>query len=1170
MHNRQKNKKSPNEAKYNIAGWIITLTSAFFFLCAILPMLLGPISGAITGFLWGVFGFSIYPILVSLITLGIFMIKGFKRSVPLTYIIAASVIFVMLIFILHLALTFNMLAYPFAEYTAEVFSGPINGGLVTAGGVVFGTIAYGLQAVLTPVFSFILFSLIIIAMVILMLNKRFKFIPSLIKRKGNTAKETQEEETAASKGRNEFYKDNRQSAKVMPAKTVGLFVENIIPKVETVEERIYEAQSGSFSSMQEKPVENTIPLTTYSLNSEQTQNTSITKKQTAREILGLDKNRFLTPFTTQSTLYTPPKLTAEPDIRTSQTVNYSTTQTTQTVEKNPLTSTASTMPPAFIHTTTTSRTASILGEVAQIPDKNIEMPTYSGGEIVNGEEESQRIKNAYAPVLPKVSEQVATPKIAVAEKRQATHSYGEGPDPRNYDSLSFTHFSADTIKREEAKTVEPQKLEEKELVIKNENLIDFSPNAPEVLFDDKYSRASFNGISIFDSTKEDTAFKPTLDTSFPYKAPPTPIKGQALVVDGETLENLTDEPSFSQYASVVEPSKVSQELKRLSDAWNDEKVEENNSFISGSVGYDTEPKETKTETTEQSTKSFSIKNEVEDLTLNHVESGPSFTGFIEEVVPQNEKIEFTVTKKFEKPKSKIQGAQVHMDAHLANDKSNLPAPAPKKKPLRYIPPPLELLAESKIVLEEDAEADKLERAKTIVETLKSLKLDVSISAITRGPTVTRYELSMPPGVPVKTVRQFITDIEYYLECGKIRIETPIPGKRAVGIEAPNNKKDIVALKEIVSSSAFKKSNSPLTFALGKDIAGDNIVCEVDKMPHLLIAGTTGSGKSVQLNSIILSIAYKSSPEDVRIILVDPKRVEFTIYKGMPHLLSEEIICDDRHALNAFKWLRAEMERRYMMFSRSVVRNIDEYNKQAAVKNGEINKLPFIVLIVDELADLMSSSFKKELEENIMSIAQKARAAGIHLILATQRPSVDVVTGTIKANLPSRIAFALKTGTDSRTILDTMGAETLLGQGDMLYAPIGQDDPKRIQGAWVSMEEVDAVIDYIKTHNETDFDTEFMDAVTASDAPQGGGNANIEEPDDLGYDPLMPPVLKMAIEKSSITTSSIQRRFAVGYARAARIVDYMEAQGYISGVDGTKPRSVHISMDQFNDLFGDEE
>lgn len=516
-------------------------------------------------------------------------------------------------------------------------------------------------------------------------------------------------------------------------------------------------------------------------------------------------------------------------------------------------------------------------------------------------------------------------------------------------------------------------------------------------------------------------------------------------------------------------------------------------------------------------------------------------------------------------------SQIRANEQLKIDDIIAPIPAAKvkkRKKAKYNNPSPDMLTSADNTSHEAFNVACEEKARLLEETLQGLKLPVKVGAITRGPAVTRYELEMPPGIPIKRIEQYSTDIEYYLESnGKIRIEAPIPGKRAVGIEVPNGSVDIVRLRDIIESKEFQNSSSPLTLVIGKDIAGTNIICNLEKMPHLLIAGATNSGKSACLNSIIMSLLYKSSPDDVRIILIDPKRVEFNMYQGIPHLLSEDIINDAQQAINALTWAKDEMDRRYVLMSTHKVRNLAEFNKCDAVKSGEESKLPYIVLIVDELAELMLDSNKKELENKIVSMSQKARAAGIHLILATQRPSVDVITGIIKANLPSRIAFFVKSIVDSRTILDSSGAETLLGRGDMLYAPAGMEDPKRVQGAFVTEQEITAVTAYIRENNEADFDEEFTAAISKREEEH---ETSSDEDDNKEFDDLMPEILKCVIESGSVSISMIQRRFSVGYARAARIVDQMEAKKFVGPNDGNnKPRAVYITREQYRELFGSD-
>lgn len=489
-----------------------------------------------------------------------------------------------------------------------------------------------------------------------------------------------------------------------------------------------------------------------------------------------------------------------------------------------------------------------------------------------------------------------------------------------------------------------------------------------------------------------------------------------------------------------------------------------------------------------------------------------------------------------------------------------------KKPPAYTRPPLDILKTESVdlsTLNEDVVGKRIQ----LENALDMFHIPAKVIGVVVGPSVTRYELEMPPGISVKKILAHSDDIALALAAkGDIRIEAPIPGKSAVGIEVPNESIATVSMREILESPEFINAKSPLTLALGKDISGSVKVCNLQKMPHLIVAGATNSGKSVCLNAIIISLIYKTSPEDVKLILVDPKRVEFSMYNQIPHLLIPNVITESDKAINAFTWAVNEMERRYNIFSDDRVRNLDEYNMLDGVKTGEKEKLPFIVIIVDEMADLMMTA-KKEAEEKIMRLAQKARAAGIHLILATQRPSVDVITGTIKANFPSRIAFSVTSFQDSRTILDQGGAEKLLGKGDMLYAPCDAAEPRRIQGCFVSGKEVEDIVDFVKQNNEVDFDSQIeMDMNTpankSNSTAEGAGHED-------GFDSLMPEALKLVIENGQASISLIQRRLIVGYPRAARIIDQMERANFISGSDGSKPRTVYITMEKYEELFGNK-
>lgn len=439
-------------------------------------------------------------------------------------------------------------------------------------------------------------------------------------------------------------------------------------------------------------------------------------------------------------------------------------------------------------------------------------------------------------------------------------------------------------------------------------------------------------------------------------------------------------------------------------------------------------------------------------------------------------------------------------------------------------------------------------AKIIEETMRNFGIDATITQINKGPTITCYELQPSPGIKLSRIVSLSDNIALSLASSDIRIEAPIPGKAAVGIEVPNKVKSSVLLKEIITSEEYNAIDSPIPLALGKDVSGNVIVSTIDKMPHLLIAGATGSGKSVCINTIIMSILYKSSPENVKLLLIDPKMVELSIYNGIPHLLIP-VVTDAKKAAFALNWAVDEMEKRYKLFAQNNVRDISSYNNKIKDNGGE--ELPDIVIIIDELADLMMVA-AQEIEDYICRLAQMARAAGMYLIVATQRPSVDVITGTIKANIPSRISFAVSSQVDSRTILDMAGAEKLLGKGDMLFYPSFYSKPSRLQGAFISDEEVEAVVNSLKAQEITEYNEDIIEVVESSK------EIYFNDSDDL-----LPTAINLVVEEGQASISLLQRRLKIGYARAARIIDEMEERGVIGGYEGSKPRKVLLSPEDLD-------
>lgn len=481
----------------------------------------------------------------------------------------------------------------------------------------------------------------------------------------------------------------------------------------------------------------------------------------------------------------------------------------------------------------------------------------------------------------------------------------------------------------------------------------------------------------------------------------------------------------------------------------------------------------------------------------------------------------------------------------------------------YIFPSVDLLSPAKSASNKDISSELKENAEKLIGALHSFNVEAKITDISRGPTVTRYELKPAPGIRISKITNLTDDIALNLAASSIRIEAPIPGKAAVGIEVPNRVKNIVSMRELIDTYEFEQQKSKLTAGLGKDIAGNCVYADLSKMPHLLIAGTTGSGKSVCMNSIIVSILYKASPDEVKFLMIDPKKVEFSKYSGIPHLLVP-VVTDPRKAAGALGWAVSEMLQRYQKFSDTGVRDIEGYNKYAA-KRGDIEPMPKVVIFIDELADLMMAA-PKEVEDSICRLAQMARAAGMHLVIATQRPSVDVITGLIKANISSRIALAVSSQIDSRTILDAAGAEKLLGHGDMLFNPVGASKPLRVQGCFISDEEVEALCDFIKNQTSSEYSEEIQKEIEKNAVADKKSSPFLDdgEPGEK-LDDLFEKAVDVVLENQTASTSFLQRKLGVGYARGAKIIDQLQEKGIIGPSEGSKARKILINRQQWLEM-----
>ena len=604
-------------------------------------------------------------------------------------------------------------------------------------------------------------------------------------------------------------------------------------------------------------------------------------------------------------------------------------------------------------------------------------------------------------------------------------------------------------------------------------------------------------------------------------------------------------------------------------------------------------------TLKEEEKKAPVRDDIHEITVNDIPKRPSRideTSYEQEVIPDtidNIRIHTAATNKREefvppvmpisevpvaepaimqesvpagmeqvRPRATRERKQQVQDTTVAEEIKIKSTPAKQNK--KYVFPPINLLKPGSGSGKGSSVNELRDTAMHLQNTLKTFGVNVTVTDISQGPSVTRYELQPEPGVKVSRIVNLADDIKLNLAAADIRIEAPIPGKSAVGIEVPNKENSSVAFRDLIESKIYKDFQSNLAFAVGKDISGQVVVADIAKMPHMLIAGATGSGKSVCINTIIMSILYKAHPDDVKLIMVDPKVVELSVYNGIPHLMIP-VVTDPKKAAAALNWAVAEMTDRYKKFADLNVRDLKGYNKQVEAmqaKGEDVAKMPQIVIIVDELADLMMVA-AHEVEEAICRLAQLARAAGIHLIIATQRPSVDVITGLIKANMPSRVAFAVSSGVDSRTILDMNGAEKLLGKGDMLFYPQGYTKPARMQGAFISDGEVSDVVDYLKNQaigNTYDTDIEEKIKSIGSGASSTGGASASE------LDSYFVEAGKFIIEKDKASIGMLQRVFKIGFNRAARIMDQLADAGVVGEEEGTKPRKVLMSMEQFEEYI----
>lgn len=1110
--NKYTRRKKNNSGDYEILGIILIIISAFLLVCTLIPVIFGVVSEGLRSVLLGLFGVFAYIALCSVLAIGICLFLGRRIAVSGKYIALIAGIVASLFLILQLATTTGFLGKNFGEYLGEVYLAKY-----TAGGLIFGIVAYAFQAFLPLPAAYVLFSLILLAC-----GGLFGyFIYKEIKKNGVISDKINEDE-ADDKPSYRDFTDDAPAQKVYMHTPTKLFVEDIVPaKKEEPSEEINVSDS-EYHRMDQSLADSMLYDRT-AVGAEK--KISEYDEQVLRSQAG-------------ASLYDSSVYSSQAKMRQ------------EAVQ-------------ASVDEVRPKRPDKILHENGKMPF--IVIPTqkesdsiYNPNKIINNDEAMRGgiIENSPSDYGQSSGNRSAS---GFGIYNNTNSGLGQMPSPNS-------GFGADTARNSH---------------IKDERVND-TPiiNAAyfERMFAEKQSvepehtekpsesaRPSAPAAKMFGSFSDylDSSEKPTAPANKPEAIKPESVRDQVRPIINSSFV-APDKPREE-----IKPQKnIYSERSFVPDDTDDES--EDDDPLASVLEEKEEPEVSPAQTDQTAQKdsldlsdSFVLDDNVIDMSERQRDDSDNNSGYYtveDEVRPTQERPE-------RNKKSKVLDGQLDIDS-VHNPETDMVEIPMAQAPYDYSYPPISLLNESDksyVIDTNDIEA----KSRDIEEALRNLKFPAKVVNVVSGPTVTRYELQPQSGISVKKILALDKDLEFHLARGAVRIEAPVANKQAIGIEVANNAPSIVGFREIIESASFSDTKSVLPLALGKDIGGDAIVRSLEKMPHLLIAGTTGTGKSVCLNTLILSLVYKRSPEEVRIILVDPKQVEFTLYRELPHLLLRNPITDVNHAISALEWLIVEMNRRYTIFGKLAskgypVRNIAEYNACSLVKEGKAMKLPYIVMVVDELADLMSMR-KKDVENGVRQLLQKSRASGIHLVLATQRPSVDVITGTIKVNLPTRISFKVTSNADSRTILDQGGAEALLGRGDMLI--MDNSEPIRLQGAFVSNEEIVSVVDYVKKNNEACFDESIEKAILVSKEPAADPSASSGEGEEENADEkLFPDIMRCLINNGTASTSLLQRRFSLGYSRASRIIDVFEMRKWVGPSAGAKPREVYMTKAQYEEVF----
>ncbi|MDE6201338.1 MAG: hypothetical protein K2M47_05640 [Clostridiales bacterium] len=1117
--NRSRKKKNKtSNGNHDILGVTLIIISAFLLLCIVIKPILGVFSEAIFGVLLGVFGIASYPMLIATLILGIFILSGRKiQAETKTRVgIALAVIFGLLI--LQLASTHAFLGKKFSAYISSTYSAKYS-----AGGILMGLIAFAFKAVITEAASYVVFSLALILDIMFMTSAFSKLRALSAKRRDKKAMAelpTQEEEP-------DLPVQAQMVVDATPAP--GLFTGMIERNSAEIS-----VESGSASDIPvsaERKVSDYSDTPVFEDEDEPVDRSALAAA--ARFRLYGDKEEIKRRAAEEFRAANAQPQAEQPQQQQVQEAVIDAPEPLEFMD-----------PPTRVATDAQNierprrvdydGTPGNLNALYFPPDKNIHFNDVGIENIVDEH-----------PKKPIVAERNREPIYDGSDNYRPAFGM-----PKSSPRLEYVEPIIDAS-QPVAPSIPPiQPIQPVQSARPVQSVApQYAPEPEPVSVDDAFMRAleEMDRPKMNDISEPVQTYVPPLESDrfkaediFDASDALNPFVGHG----GGTIQEQEEILDGSKpYAPQSNGQSDIEEIKPDKDL--------DDGIIDGSLIISNEP--------------------AVDLSEHSFDHGDGFTGqdlsgmYVAADDQDKPIVEPAKPAKPKKSNAPLEN-QMTIQGVLQQqaEQSVVSQDTKRYKHYNYKTPPIDLL---KIYETVDASQEELQANAGILEDVVSrfLKTQVNVINIVPGPQVTRYELEVPSGTSVKAIESRCADIAYELAAvSGVRVEAPIPGKRAVGIEVPNKKNAIVGLREVVSSPVFTKHKSPMLFSVGKDIGGELVVCDLEKIPHLLIAGQTGSGKSAGLNSLIVSLLYKSSPEDLRFILIDPKRVEFSKFRGMPHLLFEKTITEPTEALNALKWADKEMNRRYTVLQKYACSKLSEYNGMPDVISGKISKMPHIVIIIDELANLMQSSVSGEIESKISSIAALARAAGIHLIVATQRPSADVITGTIKANLTSRIAFKVPDATNSRIIIDIVGAEALTGNGDMLFYPQDAYAPKRVQGSFVGGEEVLAVVNHLKEHYECDFDEEAEKFVAGGNG--GGGMGGGEGGGEL--DPLAPRVMAHAIKAKQISTTVVQRRFSIGYARAARIIDNMESAGYIGPITGNnKPRDVIMSIDQYKEVFG---